>query len=103
MGIVLNAIPLILNFVDEGKVFHNPISCFEWWFPGIIGAGVMVSNIYLAWFGEKAAYFTKLPNTIFQLDGGLCLGWGYRQEQWNGINGINSLASVKNENLSKFK
>ncbi|XP_032210933.1 transmembrane 4 L6 family member 20 [Mustela erminea] len=42
LGIVLNAIPLILNFVDEGKVFHNPISCFEWWFPGIIGAGVMV-------------------------------------------------------------
>ncbi|XP_041620920.1 transmembrane 4 L6 family member 20 [Vulpes lagopus] len=41
-GIVLNAIPLIVNFVDEGQFFHNPISCFEWWFPGIIGAGLMV-------------------------------------------------------------
>ncbi|EFB17910.1 hypothetical protein PANDA_008418, partial [Ailuropoda melanoleuca] len=42
LGIVLNAIPLIVNVVDEGQFFHNPISCFEWWLPGIIGAGLMV-------------------------------------------------------------
>ncbi|KAF0881794.1 transmembrane 4 L6 family member 20 [Crocuta crocuta] len=41
LGIALNAIPLIFNLVDEGQVFKNPISCFEWWFPGIIGAGLM--------------------------------------------------------------
>ncbi|KAB0380645.1 transmembrane 4 L6 family member 20 [Muntiacus reevesi] len=40
-GVILNAIPLIVNYVDEGQFFENPISCFEWWFPGIIGAGVM--------------------------------------------------------------
>ncbi|XP_008143305.1 transmembrane 4 L6 family member 20 [Eptesicus fuscus] len=40
-GGVLNAIPLIANRVEEGKFFQNPISCFEWWFPGIIGAGLM--------------------------------------------------------------
>ncbi|XP_027445900.2 LOW QUALITY PROTEIN: transmembrane 4 L6 family member 20 [Zalophus californianus] len=41
LGIVLRAIPLLVNFVDEGQFFHNPISCFEWWLPGIIGAGLM--------------------------------------------------------------
>ncbi|KAM8790382.1 transmembrane 4 L6 family member 20 [Rhynchonycteris naso] len=42
LGVVLNAIPLIVNRVEEGEFFQNPISCFEWWFPGIIGAGLMV-------------------------------------------------------------
>ncbi|XP_062942747.1 transmembrane 4 L6 family member 20 [Cynocephalus volans] len=42
LGVVLNAIPLVANLVEEDKFFENPISCFEWWFPGIIGAGVMV-------------------------------------------------------------
>ncbi|XP_029789544.1 transmembrane 4 L6 family member 20 [Suricata suricatta] len=41
LGIILNAIPLIVNLVDEGQFLQNPISCFEWWFPGIIGAGLM--------------------------------------------------------------
>ncbi|XP_045431319.1 transmembrane 4 L6 family member 20 isoform X2 [Pipistrellus kuhlii] len=41
-GVVLNAIPLIVNRVEEGKFFQNPISCFEWWYPGIIGAGLMM-------------------------------------------------------------
>ncbi|XP_058558583.1 transmembrane 4 L6 family member 20 isoform X1 [Neofelis nebulosa] len=42
LGMTLNAIPLIVNLVDEGQFLRNPISCFEWWFPGIIGAGLMV-------------------------------------------------------------
>ncbi|XP_046500234.1 transmembrane 4 L6 family member 20 [Equus quagga] len=42
LGVILNAIPLIVSLVDADQVFQNPISCFEWWFPGIIGAGVMV-------------------------------------------------------------
>ncbi|XP_036995139.2 transmembrane 4 L6 family member 20 [Artibeus jamaicensis] len=42
LGVILNAIPLIVNRLDEGKFLQNPISCFEWWFPGIIGAGLMV-------------------------------------------------------------
>ncbi|XP_004453923.1 transmembrane 4 L6 family member 20 [Dasypus novemcinctus] len=41
-GVVLNAIPLAVSFVDEDQPSSNPISCFEWWFPGIIGAGLMV-------------------------------------------------------------
>ncbi|XP_005883581.1 PREDICTED: transmembrane 4 L6 family member 20 [Myotis brandtii] len=40
-GVALNAIPLIVNRLEEGEFFKNPISCFEWWFPGIIGAGLM--------------------------------------------------------------
>ncbi|KAI4544515.1 hypothetical protein MG293_004781 [Ovis ammon polii] len=41
LGVTLNVIPLIVNLVDEDQFLKNPISCFEWWFPGIIGAGVM--------------------------------------------------------------
>ncbi|KAF6116586.1 transmembrane 4 L six family member 20 [Phyllostomus discolor] len=42
LGVALNAVPLVVNRIDEGQFHHNPISCFEWWFPGIIGAGLMV-------------------------------------------------------------
>lgn len=41
LGVVFNAIPLVMKAVED-QSFQNPISCFEWWFPGIIGAGVMV-------------------------------------------------------------
>ncbi|XP_004638285.1 transmembrane 4 L6 family member 20 [Octodon degus] len=40
-GVVLNSIPLGINLVEEDTIFQNPISCYEWWFPGIIGAGLM--------------------------------------------------------------
>ncbi|XP_045710610.1 transmembrane 4 L6 family member 20 isoform X2 [Phyllostomus hastatus] len=42
LGVALNAVPLVVNRIDEGQFRHNPISCFEWWFPGIIGAGLMM-------------------------------------------------------------
>uniref|UniRef100_A0A8D2DTC3 Transmembrane 4 L six family member 20 n=1 Tax=Sciurus vulgaris TaxID=55149 RepID=A0A8D2DTC3_SCIVU len=42
IGIVLNAIPLGIDLVKQDKGFQNPISCYEWLFPGIIGAGLMV-------------------------------------------------------------
>ncbi|XP_021780126.1 transmembrane 4 L6 family member 20 [Papio anubis] len=41
LGVVLNAIPLIVSLIEEDRSSQNPISCFEWWFPGIIGAGLM--------------------------------------------------------------
>ena len=78
LGVTLNAIPLILNFVDEDQFFENPISCFEWWFPGIIGAGVMVSEIYLTQFGETPAYYIEDDlKTTLQPCSELCLGLGY--------------------------
>ncbi|XP_053454285.1 transmembrane 4 L6 family member 20 [Nycticebus coucang] len=42
LGVILNAIPLVMNLLEEDQSFQNPISCFEGWFPGIIGAGLMV-------------------------------------------------------------
>jgi hypothetical protein len=44
LGIILNAIPLGISLVEEDQASQNPISCYEWWFPGIIGAGLLVSN-----------------------------------------------------------
>lgn len=42
IGVVLNAIPLGIDLVEQDKDFQSPISCYEWWFPGIIGAGLLV-------------------------------------------------------------
>ncbi|XP_072474160.1 transmembrane 4 L6 family member 20 [Notamacropus eugenii] len=42
LGIVLNAVPLIAYRFIDGGLFPNFISCFEWWYPGIIGAGALV-------------------------------------------------------------
>ncbi|XP_004701714.1 transmembrane 4 L6 family member 20 [Echinops telfairi] len=40
-GVILNAVPLVISTLEGNKALENPISCFEWWFPGIIGAGLM--------------------------------------------------------------
>ncbi|XP_008824072.1 transmembrane 4 L6 family member 20 [Nannospalax galili] len=40
LGVILNAIPLGISLVED-SASQNPISCYEWWFPGIIGAGLM--------------------------------------------------------------
>ncbi|XP_068960683.1 transmembrane 4 L6 family member 20 [Petaurus breviceps papuanus] len=41
LGIVLNIIPLAFYKFEDGELFQNPLSCFEWWYPGIIGAGLL--------------------------------------------------------------
>lgn len=57
LGVVFNAVPLIFNLVEEDEGFKNPISCFEWWFPGIIGAGVMVSDNHFTSFGKPVDFY----------------------------------------------
>ncbi|XP_057619259.1 transmembrane 4 L6 family member 20 [Chionomys nivalis] len=41
LGVVINCIPLGISLVEGNSASPNIISCYEWWFPGIIGAGVM--------------------------------------------------------------
>ncbi|EDL02148.1 transmembrane 4 L6 family member 20 isoform 2 [Mus musculus] len=41
LGVVINCIPLGISLVEADSTSQNPISCYEWWFPGIIGAGLM--------------------------------------------------------------
>ncbi|XP_029336390.1 transmembrane 4 L6 family member 20 isoform X2 [Mus caroli] len=41
LGVVINCIPLGISLVEADSISQNPISCYEWWFPGIIGAGLM--------------------------------------------------------------
>lgn len=65
-GVVLNAIPLIVNRVEEGRFFQNPISCFEWWFPGIVGAGLLVVPATTASLGaRKRACFNNKTGMFF--------------------------------------
>ncbi|XP_067898628.1 transmembrane 4 L6 family member 20-like isoform X2 [Heterodontus francisci] len=41
LAIVLNMIPLIVNYHD-GRLFQNSISCYEWWLPGVFGGGILL-------------------------------------------------------------
>ncbi|XP_001373711.1 transmembrane 4 L6 family member 20 [Monodelphis domestica] len=41
LAIALNIIPLAVYTVERNEKFRNPISCFEWFFPGVIGAGLL--------------------------------------------------------------
>lgn len=81
LGITLNAIPLIVSAVDEGRN-QNPISCFEWWFPGIIGAGLMViPATVMSWAARKRAccnnktgmFFSSLCSVITVLGAVYCM------------------------------
>uniref|UniRef100_A0A8C3WKJ8 Transmembrane 4 L six family member 20 n=1 Tax=Catagonus wagneri TaxID=51154 RepID=A0A8C3WKJ8_9CETA len=82
LGVILNAIPLMVNLFDEDEVFQNPISCFERWFPGIVGAGLMAipaTTVSLA--ARKRAccnnkcgmFLSSLLNVITVIGGGYCL------------------------------
>uniref|UniRef100_A0A8D0R8X1 Transmembrane 4 L6 family member 20 n=1 Tax=Sus scrofa TaxID=9823 RepID=A0A8D0R8X1_PIG len=70
LGVILNAIPFVVNLVDEDEVFQNPISCFERWFPGIVGAGLMM-------------FLSSLLNVITVIGGGYCLLVSF-QALWEG-------------------
>ncbi|XP_004610908.2 transmembrane 4 L6 family member 20 [Sorex araneus] len=39
LGVIFNATPLIYKLLEKDG--ENPISCFERWYPGIIGAGLL--------------------------------------------------------------
>ncbi|XP_006990413.1 transmembrane 4 L6 family member 20 [Peromyscus maniculatus bairdii] len=41
LGVVINCIPLGISLVEGDSASQNPISCYEWWLPGIIGAGAL--------------------------------------------------------------
>ncbi|KAM5165107.1 transmembrane 4 L6 family member 20 [Mantella aurantiaca] len=42
LAIVLNLTPLIADYVEDGRLFYNSISCYEWWLPGLLGGGLLV-------------------------------------------------------------
>ncbi|XP_005993092.1 transmembrane 4 L6 family member 20 [Latimeria chalumnae] len=42
LAIAFNLIPLVADFAEDGTLFHNSISCYEWWLPGIVGGGLLV-------------------------------------------------------------
>ncbi|XP_016053186.1 PREDICTED: transmembrane 4 L6 family member 20 [Miniopterus natalensis] len=82
LGIVFNAIPLVVNRVENGQSFQNPISCFEWWFPGIIGAGLMAVPATVMSLGARkraccnnktGMFFSSLLNVITVIGAAYCV------------------------------
>ncbi|XP_001507415.1 transmembrane 4 L6 family member 20 [Ornithorhynchus anatinus] len=41
ISVGLNMVPLISDYAQDGLLLHNSISCYEWWLPGIMGAGFL--------------------------------------------------------------
>lgn len=75
LGVVINCIPLGISLVEGESASQNPISCYEWWLPGIIGAGALVSNTCLAWLDLETGVllFTRVFKCDFQPCSQLCL------------------------------
>ncbi|KAM4771776.1 transmembrane 4 L6 family member 20 [Rhinophrynus dorsalis] len=42
LAIAFNLTPLIADYVEDGRLLHSPISCYEWWLPGLVGGGLFV-------------------------------------------------------------
>ncbi|MEE6500740.1 hypothetical protein FKM82_003906 [Ascaphus truei] len=42
LSIAFNLTPLIADYVEDGRLLHSPISCYEWWLPGLVGGGLLV-------------------------------------------------------------
>ncbi|XP_044146943.1 transmembrane 4 L6 family member 20 [Bufo gargarizans] len=42
LAIAFNLTPLVADYVEDGKLFYSPISCYEWWLPGLVGGGLLV-------------------------------------------------------------
>ncbi|KAM3931739.1 transmembrane 4 L6 family member 20 [Leptodactylus fuscus] len=42
LAIALNLTPLVADYVEDGRLFYSPISCYEWWLPGLVGGGLLV-------------------------------------------------------------
>ncbi|XP_069830348.1 transmembrane 4 L6 family member 20, partial [Dendropsophus ebraccatus] len=42
LAIAFNLTPLVADYVEEGRPFYSPISCYEWWLPGLVGGGLLV-------------------------------------------------------------
>ncbi|OCT78856.1 transmembrane 4 L6 family member 20 [Xenopus laevis] len=42
LAIAFNLTPLIADYVEDGRLFVSPISCYEWWLPGLVGGGLLV-------------------------------------------------------------
>ncbi|XP_012864375.1 PREDICTED: transmembrane 4 L6 family member 20 [Dipodomys ordii] len=82
LGVVLNAIPLGISLVEKDQAFQNPISCYEWWFPGIIGAGLMaVPATIMSLSARKRGccnnktgmFLSSLLNAITVIGAGYCM------------------------------
>uniref|UniRef100_A0A8C5MDA3 Transmembrane 4 L six family member 20 n=1 Tax=Leptobrachium leishanense TaxID=445787 RepID=A0A8C5MDA3_9ANUR len=42
LAIGFNLTPLVADYVEDKRILLSPISCYEWWLPGIIGGGLLV-------------------------------------------------------------
>ncbi|XP_063297004.1 transmembrane 4 L6 family member 20 [Pelobates fuscus] len=42
LAIAFNLTPLIADYVEDQRLLYSPISCYEWWLPGMVGGGLLV-------------------------------------------------------------
>ncbi|KAJ8397285.1 hypothetical protein AAFF_G00441190 [Aldrovandia affinis] len=51
---VLNLVPMFADYAMDGFLFRHPVSCFEWWLPGVVGGGILVlPSVAMAFAAKK--------------------------------------------------
>ncbi|KAG9348222.1 hypothetical protein JZ751_001957, partial [Albula glossodonta] len=54
IAMVLNLVPMFADYAMDKVLFHHPVSCFEWWLPGVVGGGILVlPSVTMAFAAKK--------------------------------------------------
>nr|XP_006638044.1 PREDICTED: transmembrane 4 L6 family member 20 [Lepisosteus oculatus] len=53
LAIAFNLLPLFADYSMDGRLFQKPVSCFEWWLPGVLGGGILVLPAVAMTFAAK--------------------------------------------------
>ncbi|KAJ8368147.1 hypothetical protein SKAU_G00081750 [Synaphobranchus kaupii] len=54
IAMVLNLLPMFADYATDSFLFRHPVSCFEWWLPGVVGGGILVlPSVAMAFAAKK--------------------------------------------------
>ncbi|XP_061072514.1 transmembrane 4 L6 family member 20-like [Conger conger] len=97
IAMVLNLVPMFADYAMDGFLFRHPVSCFEWWLPGLVGGGIlMLMSACLCGLGVIGALYCLLVSFYALGTGPLsCEGTDAGLSSCNfTINDIGSLAQM---------
>ncbi|XP_036393521.1 transmembrane 4 L6 family member 20-like [Megalops cyprinoides] len=68
----LNLTPMFADYAMDGFLFRHPVSCFEWWLPGVVGGGLLVlPSVTMAFAAKKRGSCNSRCGML--LSAGMCL------------------------------
>ncbi|KAG5836957.1 transmembrane 4 L6 family member 20-like [Anguilla rostrata] len=71
IAMVLNLVPMFADYAMDGFLFRRPVSCFEWWLPGLVGGGILVlPSVTMAFSAKKGGSCNSRCGML--LSAGIC-------------------------------